>query len=110
MTSKTNFYNSVQQTCLGTITHKAIYQKCGDGVWYSAAHFNMSDPLYQCPPAWREYNNSGVRACGRPVTSTGSCSATVYTIGLKYRKACGRVIGYQVTSPDAFTHHLDAWY
>ena len=76
--------------------------ECGDGVWYRAAHFNMSDPLYQCPPAWREYNSSGVRACGRPVTSTGSCSATVYTIGLEYRRVCGRVIGYHVTSPDAF--------
>ena len=76
--------------------------ECGDGLWYRVAYLNMSDPLQQCPSAWREYNTSGVRACGRPVSSTGSCPATVYSINLqyKYNQVCGRVIGYQVTTPD----------
>ena len=38
----------------------------------------MTDPTQQCPPAWREYNSSGVRVCGRPVSSTRSCAAPFY--------------------------------
>ena len=66
---------------------------------------NMTDPSQQCPPAWREYNTSGVRACGRPATSVGSCPATSYFIGHQYSRVCGRVIGYQFASPDAFSQY-----
>ena len=74
--------------------------ECGDGLWYRLAYLNMTNSTQWCPPAWREYNSNGVRACGRPVTSTGSCPATVYSINLQYNRVCGRVIGYQVTTPD----------
>ena len=59
---------------------------CGDGVWYCVAHLNMSDPSQQCPLAWRKYNASGVRACGRPFAFRESCSSTAYTIGRLYSK------------------------
>ena len=62
----------------------------------------MTDPSQLCPSAWMEYNTSGVRACGRPFNSTGSCAATVHLTGRQYSRVCGRVIGYQVGSPDAF--------
>ena len=62
----------------------------------------MTDPSQQCPPAWREYNTSGVRACGRPTSSTGSCLAVYYFTGRQYSRVCGRVVGYQFASPDAF--------
>ena len=75
-------------------------QNCGGGTWYRIAHLNMSDPSQQCPPTWRNYNTSGVRACGRQETQ--SCSSTTYITGRLYSKVCGRVIGYQVVSPDAF--------
>ena len=76
--------------------------ECGDGLWYRVAYLNMTNSSQQCPSAWREYNTSGVRACGRPVSLTGSCPATVYTLNLQYKydQVCGRVIGYQVTTPD----------
>ena len=81
-------------------------EDCGDGLWVRVAHLNMSDPSQQCPSAWREYNTSGIRACGRPVTSNGSCPSTTYSTNRQYNKVCGRVIGYQVASPDAFnTEH-----
>ena len=81
-------------------------EDCGDGLWIRVAHLNMSDPSQQCPSAWREYNTSGIRACGRPVTSRGSCPSTTYSTNRQYNKVCGRVIGYQVASPDAFdTEH-----
>ena len=67
----------------------------------------MSDPSQQCPSAWREYNTSGVRACGRPNNSPGSCEAICYSAGQTYSRVCGRVIGYQYVSPDAFKKHAN---
>ena len=75
---------------------------CGPGPWYGVAYLNMNNPNDQCPPAWREYNMSGVRACGRPVTTTSSCPSTQYSIYHQYSRVCGRIIGYQIASPDAF--------
>ena len=75
---------------------------CGPGEWRQVAYLNMSDPTQQCPSAWREYNTGGVRACGRPSTSGGSCAATTYSIDFQYRRVCERVVGYQFGSPDGF--------
>jgi hypothetical protein len=80
---------------------------CGPGLWYQVAHLNMSDPSQRCPPVWREYNTSGIRACGRPTTSTGSCATKYYLTSHQYSRVCGRVIGYQVASPDAFAKLRD---
>ena len=79
-----------------------IQINCGPELWWRVASLNMSDPSQQCPSAWREYNTSGVRACGRPATSRVSCPATVYFTGFQYSRVCGRVIGYQIASPDTF--------
>ena len=62
----------------------------------------MSDPSQQCPSAWREYNTNQFRACGRPVSTVGSRLSHTYPINHQYSKVCGRVIGIQVASPDAF--------
>ena len=62
----------------------------------------MTEPSQQCPSAWREYNTSGIRACGRPVNSAGSCAAVFYFPNRQYSRVCGRIIGYQVASPEAF--------
>ena len=53
--------------------------ECGNGLWYRVAYLNMTDPSQPCPPAWREYNTSGVRGCRRPVFSRGSRPADFYT-------------------------------
>ena len=75
---------------------------CGAGQWHRIAFLNMTDPSQQCPSAWREYNNDRIRACGRPTTSIGSCATKYYFASHQYSQVCGRVIGYQVASPDAF--------
>ena len=75
----------------------------GPGLWHRFVYLNMSDPSQQCPSAWREYNTNGVRACGRPLNSPGSCVATSYMTGKTYSRVCGRVIGFQYATPDAFT-------
>ena len=85
-----------QYTSTQTQTH------CGPGLWHRLIYLNMSDPLQQCPFAWREYNMNGVKACGRPGNSSGSCAAIRYFTYRQYTRVCGRVIGYQFASPDAF--------
>ena len=57
-----SFSSSIQSQITNMLTQPA----CGPGLWWSVAYLNMTDPSQQCPPAWREYNTSGVRACGRP--------------------------------------------
>ena len=78
---------------------------CGPGLWHQLVYLNMSDPSQQCPSAWREYNISGVRACGRPDSGTGSCPSVQYISYQQYSRVCGRIIGYQYATPDAFQPH-----
>ena len=80
--------------------------QCGDGVWHRVAHINMSDPSQQCPSAWREVSMDGIRVCARPNSTEGSCPGVVYHTSGQYSKICGRAIGYQFGSPDAFRSDL----
>ena len=81
--------------------------QCGTGLWWRVAYLNMTEPLQQCPSAWREYNTSGVRACGRKDSSTGSCAAEFYCTNRQYSRVCGKIIGYQFESTDAFRRLTD---
>ena len=78
-----------------------VLPQCGEGIWYRIAYLNMTDSSQQCPSAWREYNTQ-FRACGRPVSSVASHPSQIFPISRLYSKVCGRVIGIQVASPDAF--------
>ena len=84
-----------------------IQSYCGPGQWQRVAYLNMSDPTEQCPTAWELYNTSAVRACGRPqsdaLSNEQNCPATAYSTNYQYSRVCGRVIGYQVGTPDAFS-------
>ena len=85
--------NSIQSRLVSvTVT------ECGAGKWYSVASLDMTDPQQQCPTEWQEYNQSFVRACGRPVTNPPSCASTSYPTGRQYSKVCGRAVGYQLGS------------
>ena len=94
--------SDISQQIVNLQTQVSDLHPCGLGEWYRVAYLNMSDPTQQCPSAWREYDTGGVRACGRPSTSGGSCPATTYSINFQYRRVCGRVVGYQYGSPDGF--------
>ncbi len=76
---------------------------CGsDGGWTRLAHINMTDRMEDCPGGLRLYDVNGVRACGRPVTGSGSCHSIQYpSNGIQYNQVCGRVIGYQYYTTDA---------
>ena len=78
--------------------------QCGDGFWYQIIGINMSTTDSQCPGGWMEENEGGVRACGRG-TVGGSCQSAILNVidyQMEYTKVCGRAIGYQYRSPDAF--------
>ena len=72
-----------------------------EGGWMRIANLNMTQTT-SCPTGFRLYTNGGVRACGRPVTSSGSCVGKIFSSsGIEYSQVCGKVIGYQVGFTDA---------
>ena len=77
------------------------------GGWTRVAFLNMTDPSQQCPGAWtlRTRNSKPKRLCGRG-RSGASCLSVIYnTYGMNYSRVCGRVIGYEDTSPSAFSQN-----
>ena len=91
----------------GLVQGNITVPECGAGLWHRVAYLNMSDPSQQCPSAWREYNissNAEKRACGRP-SSSENCPSKTYPVTHQYSRVCGRVIGYQFKTPDAFYRH-----
>ena len=82
---------------------------CGsDEGWMRVAYLNMSDPNEQCPEGFRLYEENGVRACGRPTSSSGSCISTTYiSEDISYSQVCGKVIGYQFGSTNGINNNID---
>ena len=79
--------------------------KCGSGGWTRLAYLDMSNSTETCPSGFRLYQSRGVRACGRPVTSSGSCVSVQFpSNGISYSQVCGRVTGYQYAAPDAINY------
>ena len=70
------------------------------GGWMRVAYLNMTDPTQQCPDGWRELT-APIRTCRR---ANGSYinSVTFNTHGMLYNRVCGRIIGYQFGTPEAF--------
>ena len=88
----------------GTInTYCNMEELCGlGGGWTRLAYLDMSDSTVNCPSGFRLYQSGGVRACGRPVTSSGSCVSVQFpSNGMSYSQVCGRVTGYQYYTPDS---------
>ena len=76
---------------------------CGGSTgWRRVAYLNMSDPTQQCPSVWQEITTPH-RVCGRRSTIHGRCEGLTYSTGSEqYNQVCGRIIGYQIGTPDAF--------
>ena len=75
------------------------------GGWMRVAYLNITDSNEKCPDEFRLYNENGVRACGRPVSSGGSCVGITFPSGnIEYSQVCGKVIGYQVGWTDGAAH------
>ena len=96
---------SLNETIIPAIAARPQCPCGGAGSWRRIAHLNMSDPNQQCPPNWRLLTTP-VRACGAATGS--SCASAVFpSNGQSYSRVCGRVIGYQKGSTDAFFPSVD---
>ena len=73
--------------------------------WMRVAELNMTDPQERCPSGFRTIT-SPKRMCGRP-SGPGCASVTFPVNGVHYSRVCGRVIGYQYSSMDAFDSYHD---
>lgn len=69
-------------------------------VWTRIAYLNMTDPTQNCPSGWREVLEPK-RTCRRSLGSQSN-SAIFRTYGMNYTRVCGRIIGYQLGTPEAF--------
>ena len=75
----------------------------GRGDWTRIVFLNMSDPSVQCPPNWRLSTNLPIRGCGRSTDTGPSCDSAIFpSNGRNYSRVCGRIVGYQQRTPDAF--------
>ena len=76
------------------------------GGWSRVAYLNMTDPTHECPPEWREITEP-VRTCGRTnetlIYGIGCSSASFSTYNISYSHICGRIVGYQFGTLDAFS-------
>ena len=88
--SPVQLYCDMNRTCCNTT-----------GGWTRVANLDMTDPSQQCPDRFRlvTRTTAPLRTCGRPA---GCVSTTFPVHGIEYSHVCGRVIGYQFGSPNAF--------
>ena len=97
-----DYYNIADNRSITRQVYCYMEELCNStGGWMRVAYLNMNDSSEKCPDGFRLYNESGVRACGRPVRSGSSCAAVTFPSGnSEYSQVCGKVIGYQVGSTD----------
>ena len=86
---------------------------CGGSTgWRRVAYLNMSNPSQQCPCVWQEITTPH-RVCGRRSTRA-SCEGLTYSTGSEqYDQVCGRIIGYQLSTPNTFAltlRSIDSYY
>lgn len=80
---------------------------CADsGNWRRLVYLNMTDNSQQCPSSWTLLSDNTYRGCGKSSSQPGCDSAIFPSNGIRYNKVCGRVIGYQKGSTDAFDFSL----
>ena len=93
---------SLLESLNGIVSQLTTVPQCGDGLWYRVAYINMSDSTQKCPSNWTEISTP-IRTCGRPTSAGPSCFGVYFsTRFLRYSKVCGRAVGYQYKTPDAF--------
>ena len=74
--------------------------RCGQPGWTRVAFINMSDTNQSCPSELAEMTYGGVRVCQR--RTNFACDSVNFDVPETYTNVCGRIIGYQIGSNDAF--------
>ena len=77
----------------------------GSGAWMRVGLLNMSDTTQQCPSGMGVIADP--RSCSRN-TQPGNCASFFFDSNfMQYNRVCGRSLGYQEGSPDAFRPYFD---
>ena len=100
-TATSGYYNlAINENTTATVYCDMDLDCNGERGWMRVAYLDMTNPNEQCPPGFRLYEENGVRACGR---QSFGCQAAYYsTFSVTYTRVCGRVIGYQKGTTNAF--------
>ena len=72
------------------------------GGWMRVASINMTDPSSTCLSGLRTVSEDNRRLCAMDIDGAGCSSAVLPVEGVQYSRVCGKIIGYQRKSPDAF--------
>ena len=78
-------------------------RSCGGitGGWMRVAKINMTNSNHTCP-AGLKLLTTPKRLCAMNIDGGGCSSATFNLHGIRYTHVCGKIIGYQQKTPDAF--------
>ena len=77
------------------------------GGWMRVADIDMRRLSDTCPSGLNLLQVDSKRLCSMNIDG-GGCSSAVLSVGkVQYSNVCGRIIGYQQKSPDAFLPYLD---
>ena len=78
-------------------------RSCGGvtGGWMRVAELDMTNGSHQCPSGLMERNDSSICTCV-PNSVSANCSSVSLPISNEYSKVCGKIIAYQVGSPNTF--------
>ena len=69
--------------------------------WMRVANLDMTDPNEYCPPGLHTKTINSKKFCSTPGSG---CYSVIFPVhGVRYSKVCGKLIGYQYSSPDAFS-------
>ena len=105
-----------------SINDSAIYAYCDmtltckgvSGGWMQVVNLDMTNTSHQCPPGTTLRTDLPKRLCGIGISGSGCSSTFFYLYGIAYSQVCGKIIGYQDRSPDAFgqaqTQSIDGAY
>ena len=98
--AKSGYYWIQSDCCPKRIYCEMNITDCGGGVWTKVANIDMSIPSMSCPDGFEQVSSPS--SCRKRSSSAGCPSAYFSTYGQSYKKVCGKIIGYQEGSPDAF--------
>ena len=75
------------------------------GDWMRVASLDMTDSSNTCPFGLRTLRGPR-RLCAMNIDGAG-CSSTTFSLqGVQYSQVCGKIIGYQQKTPDAFYPYI----
>ena len=85
-------------------------RSCGGvtGGWMRVAELDMTNDSHQCPSGLMECNDSSIRTCV-PNSVSANCSSVSLPTSNEYSKVCGKIIAYQVGSPNTFAGYTGSY-